>query len=182
MTKQLLILRKWWAILLQGIVLVLFSLFVFKYPEGVLVTLSLWLGILVLAAGLTGILVWKAGEKPEREYLPLVLSILVFTMGILMIIFASTTLKILTVVFGLWCLVTGIMLIKHGWSLKANSSMGLVLVIVGVLSVVGALFVIFNVSVGAAVIGFYLGLQVLITGISLILLSVAKKMISVQSK
>jgi uncharacterized membrane protein HdeD (DUF308 family) len=180
MTQQLLVLRKWWAILLQGIFLIFFSIFIFNYPEEVLITLSLWFGILVLIAGLTGILVWKAGSNKDREYLSLIVSILIFALGLLMVIFAATTLKVFTIVFGLWCLVTGILLIKQGWALKANNSMGLVLVIVGVLSIVGALFVIFNVSVGAAVIGFYLGIQVLITGISLILLSVAKKMVAIQ--
>lgn len=176
MTKQLLILRKWWAILLEGILLILFSVFIFKNPGEVITALALWLGIAVVVAGLIGIFMWNSDTKKERDYMILIASILAFTLGLLMVFNVISILKILTVIFGLWCLLTGVLLIKHGWLLKNNNNLGLVMVIVGILAIVAALFIMFNASFGAVVLGTYLGLQVLFTGIALILLSVAKKM------
>ena len=85
--------------------------------------------------------------------------------------------KILTVIFGLWMLVTGVLLAQSGWSLKRENSFGWAMVIAGVLSVVAALMIIFNVGTGAVGISTLLGLQVLLTGIALVLLSFAKKVV-----
>ena len=87
------------------------------------------------------------------------------------------TMKTLTVIFGLWVLISGILLLKYGWSLKDEHSIGWVMVIAGVLSAVAAVMIIFNIGTGAVAISTLLGLQVLITGIALVLLSFAKKMV-----
>jgi uncharacterized membrane protein HdeD (DUF308 family) len=83
--------------------------------------------------------------------------------------------KTLTLLFGVWVFVSGIFLLRVGWSLKDNNSIGWVMVITGVLSVMVAVMMLFNIGIGAVAISTLLGLQVLLTGISLILLSFAKK-------
>ena len=51
------------------------------------------------------------------------------------------------------------------------------MVIAGILSVVAAVMIIFNIGTGAVAISTLFGLQVLLTGIALVLLSFAKKMV-----
>ena len=55
--------RKWRVLLLQGILLIILSIYIFQNPVVVLTGISLWSGLVVLATGLLGII----ADKPERE-------------------------------------------------------------------------------------------------------------------
>ena len=144
----------------------------------VLAGISLWFGVLVLAAGLLGIIAWLAADKPEREGMSLFWSILTAAFGLLMLLHLLATMKTLTVIFGLWMLVTGLLLVQSGWSLRSKNSFGWIMVIAGVLSAVAAVMMVFNIGTGAVGISTLLGLQVLLTGIALVLLSFVKKVVA----
>jgi uncharacterized membrane protein HdeD (DUF308 family) len=175
MLQQLL--RKWWVILLQGILLVALSFYIFTNPAAALAGISIWFGTIVLVTGLIGIMGWLFGDKKDRESMSLLWSVLTFAVGILMLLHLLATAKILTVVLGIWVLVSGILLLQNGLLLKNNNYGGWIMIILGVLSAVVALMMIFDISTGAVAITSLLGLQVLVTGISLMLLSLAKKML-----
>ena len=51
-------LKKWWMILLQGILMVILGIFIFKNPAEVLAGISLWFGIIILITGVIGIFAW----------------------------------------------------------------------------------------------------------------------------
>ncbi len=173
-----LLFRKWWLILAQGILLVILAFYIFQNPLEVLAGISLWFGILVLASGLLGIIAWLATEKTEREGMSLLWSSLTAAFGLLMLLKLLATMKILTVVFGWWMLLTGLHLVESGWSLRSRSSFGWAMIIAGVLSVVAALMMVFHLGTGAIGISTLLALQVLLTGLALILLSFAKKIVA----
>jgi uncharacterized membrane protein HdeD (DUF308 family) len=105
-------------------------------------------------------------------------SILTAAFGLLMLLHLLVTMKTLTVIFGLWMLVTGLLLVQSGWSLKSRNSFGWIMVIAGVLSAVAAVMMVFNIGTGAVGISTLLGLQVLLTGIALVLLALVKKMVA----
>ena len=173
-----LLFRKWWVVLLQGILLIVLSIYIFQNPVAVLAGISLWFGLLVLAAGVLGVIAWLAADKPEREGMSLLWSILTAAFGLLMLLHLVVTMKTLTVIFGLWMLVTGLLLVQSGWSLRSKNSFGWIMVIAGGLSAVAAVMMIFNIGTGAVGISTLLGLQVLLTGIALVLLSFAKKVVA----
>jgi uncharacterized membrane protein HdeD (DUF308 family) len=133
--------------------------------------------IIGFAAGLLGIIAWLAADKSEREGMSLFWSILTAAFGLLMLLHLLVTMKTLTVIFGLWMLITGLLLVQSGWSLRSKNSFGWIMVIAGVLSVVAAVMMIFNIGTGAVGISTLLGLQVLLTGIALVLLSFTKKIV-----
>jgi uncharacterized membrane protein HdeD (DUF308 family) len=105
-------------------------------------------------------------------------SILTAAFGLLMLLHLLVTMKTLTVIFGLWMLVTGLLLVQSGWSLKSRNLFGWIMVIAGVLSAVAAVMMVFNIGTGAVGISTLLGLQVLLTGIALVLLALVKKMVA----
>ena len=172
-----LLFRKWWGILLQGILLIILSVFIFNNPVEVLAGISFWFGLIVVAAGILGIIAWFAADKAEKEDMSLLWSILTAAFGLLMLFNLMATMKTLTILFGLWVLVSGILLLKYGWTFKEDHSIGWIMVITGVLSIVVAIMIIFNIGTGAVAISTLLGLQVLFTGIALVLLSFAKKIV-----
>jgi uncharacterized membrane protein HdeD (DUF308 family) len=53
-----LLFRKWWVVLLQGILLIILSVYIFQNPVAVLTGISFWFGLVVLATGLLGIIGW----------------------------------------------------------------------------------------------------------------------------
>jgi len=169
--------KKWWLILLQGILLIVLSFYIIKNPAGVLAGISFWFGLMVLTAGLLGIIAWLASSKAERENMSLLWAIVTFVLGLLLLFNLLATMKTLTVIFGLWCLLSGLFLLNTGWSLKKINSTGWVMVIAGLLCVVAAVMMITNIGSGAIAISTLLGLQLLFAGIALVLLSLAKRMV-----
>jgi uncharacterized membrane protein HdeD (DUF308 family) len=172
-----LLFRKWWVVLLQGILLIILSIIIFNNPVPVLAGISLWFGLLVLAAGGLGIIGWLAASKPEREDMSFLWSILTAAFGLLMLFNLLVTMKTLTVIFGIWILVTGLHLVQNGWQFKNKNSLGWLMIIIGAIAVVVAIMMIFNIGTGAVAVSTLLGLSVLLTGIALVLLSFAKKML-----
>jgi uncharacterized membrane protein HdeD (DUF308 family) len=169
--------KKWWLILLQGVLLIVLSFYIIKNPAAVLAGISFWFGLMVLAAGLLGIIAWLASSKTERESMSLLWAVLTFAFGLLLLFNILATMKTLTVIFGLWCLLSGLFLLNTGWSLKKVNSTGWVMVIAGLLCVVAAVMMITNIGSGAIAISTLLGMQALFAGIALVLLSFAKRMV-----
>src|SRR4051812_1944080 len=129
-----LLFRKWWVILLQGILLIVLSIYMFNNPAAVLAGISLWFGLILLATGLVGIISWWAADKEDREDMSLLWSVLTVVFGLLILFNLLAAMKILTIVFGFWILLSGAWLLRTGWSLKGNFRGGWAMVIIGVLS------------------------------------------------
>jgi uncharacterized membrane protein HdeD (DUF308 family) len=169
--------RKWWLILIQGIILIILSIYIFNHPLDILAGISVWFSILVLAAGVIGIASWIMADREGREVISFLWSLATVILGIIMLLNLMATMKILTVIFGLWMLVTSLHLIESGWPMRVENALGWVLVGAGILSAVAAVMIIFNLASGAIGISTLLGIQTLLSGIALILLSFAKRML-----
>lgn len=177
MSALQLIFRKWWVIALQGVLLIILSVYIFRNPVAMLAGISFWFGVLVLATGLLGVVSWLVADKQGRTDLPLLWSILTAAFGLVMLSNMLATMKTVTVIFGLWMLITGLHLARSGWSLKNQYPSGWFMVGVGALSATAAIMMIFNLGTGAVGVSTLLGIQVMLTGIALILLSLAKRVL-----
>jgi uncharacterized membrane protein HdeD (DUF308 family) len=173
-----LLFRKWWVVALQGLLLIILSLYIFQNPVAVLAGISFWFGVVVLATGLLGVVSWLVADTSERSALSLVWSIVTAVFGLLVLGNMFATMKAITVIFGLWMLLTGLQLAHSGWSLRSRSALGWVMLSAGVLTAATAVTMIFNVRAGAVGIGTLFGLQVMLAGIALVLLSFAKKVLA----
>jgi len=170
--------RRWWVLLIQGILLILLAILIFNNPIDVLAGLSIWVGILILFAGIAGVFAWFGADKDERESGSLLWSIITLLFGIFLLSNLLVTMKTLTILFGVWLLIGGIHLIRSGLALRREtSSPGLLIIVTGVLAVIVSLATIFNIGTGAVTISILLGLQMLLIGIAFAILGIAKKMI-----
>jgi len=170
-----LIFRKWWVVLLQGVLLILLSLYIFRNPAEVLAGVSLWIGVLICISGVLGLLSALGPDGSENRGLLIVWSILTAVFGFLLLTNVLATMTILTVFFGVWMLAGGIRLSVAGWAHKDTTPFGWIVTIAGIFSVVAGITAIFNLGTGAVGISIILGVQVLIAGIGLIVLSLVKK-------
>ena len=175
MSQQLF--RKWWVLLLQGILLIILSVYIFNNPVEVLAGISFWFGLMVLVSGALGIIGWLAAGKEERENMSMLWSLLALVFGILMTTHLLGTAKIITVVLGWWFVLAGVLLFNIGWAVKKANSGGWLAVLAGVFSVIAGIMIVFDIGSGAVAVSTLVGLQVLFSGIALIVLAIAKKSI-----
>lgn len=174
--------KKWWVILIQGILMFILGIFIFKNPVEVLAGISLWFGIIILLTGITGIFGWIFGGKESRESSSLIWSIISVIFSLFVLFNLLVAMKAITIIFGIWVLMTGFHLISSGWALKKESGIGWFILIAGILAAIAGLSMIFNIGSGAEGVATILGLSVLLSGIGLIILSFIKKAIASKVK
>jgi uncharacterized membrane protein HdeD (DUF308 family) len=169
------ILKKWWVILIQGILMIILAFLVINNPISTLAGISLTIASLVLLIGVLGIVWWFSAPKDDRETSTLIWSIVTAVIGILMAAKLGLTMITVTVLFGVMLLANGYHLVKNGWANREIGGQAWLVIIVGVLSLVCGLMSVFNIGLGAITISVMLGYQILLAGIALIALAFLKK-------
>jgi len=167
--------RKWWIIFLQGVLLIIISFIFFTNPAEVLAVISFWVGLLTLIIGIMGLAGYFMMDKNERENSSLLWSIATLLFGILLIGNLGLTMKLITVLFGIWILMTGIWLTTAGWEYRRNGAPGWLMLIAGVLSIIAGVAIVFDVKIGAVWISTLLGVQTLLAGLGLVTLAFIKR-------
>lgn len=170
-----LIVRKWWVVLLQGILLLFLSLFIFRNPATVLSGVSIWMGLLIFISGVVALLTTFANDKSENKALLFLWSALTIAFGFLMLTNILVTMKAITVLFGIWMLVGGLRFLAAGWFIRSENSLGWVVILTGIFSIIAAVMVMTKLGTAAIGISVLLGTQVLVAGIALIILAFIKK-------
>jgi uncharacterized membrane protein HdeD (DUF308 family) len=61
------ILKKWWVILIQGILMIILAFLVINNPISTLAGISITIASLVLFIGVLGIVWWFSAPKDDRE-------------------------------------------------------------------------------------------------------------------
>jgi len=166
--------RKWWVSLIQGIILIILSIYIFNNPLDALKGISVWIGLLILFTGLVGIISWMAADRDKREYSSLLWSFLTIVFGIVMLLNLFATTRIVEIFFGLWMVFLGLHFIEDGLVFKKHQSFRWVTVIAGVICIIAALVLIFDLGTGIGV-SLFIGVQILLAGIALVIVSFARK-------
>ena len=160
---------------MQGILLVILSIYVFNNPEATLLMLTFYLSLLVLLAGLIGVLAWLAGTEERRDKLSLTWALVSLLFGILLLARMGFAMNLLTNLVGIWMILTGLWIGRQGISNMETNTLGIVAVLTGLVSVITGIIVIFNIGAGAVAVSTVLGIQLLFAGIGLIMLGIVKK-------
>jgi len=168
------IIRKWWVAMIQGIALIILSIYVLNNPLNALKGISVWIGVLIFFTGMVGIISWFFADRGEREYTSLLWSLLTIVFGVLMLtnLFAST--RIIKILFGLWMVFLGLHFIESGLIFKKHQPFRWTTVIAGLICIFAAVVLIFNLGTGAGA-SLFIGVQMLLGGIALIIISFARK-------
>ncbi|HEY6506347.1 MAG TPA: DUF308 domain-containing protein [Chitinophagaceae bacterium] len=167
--------RKWWVILLQGILLIIISFIFFNNPVEVLTVISFWVGLLILTAGALGLIGYLLLGKEERENSVLWWSLATLVFGILSVSKLGLTMKVITVLFGIWILIVGFWLFTAGWEHRKSGGSGWLMLLAGIFSIASGIAVIFDLATGAVWISTLLGIQALLAGLGLIILALIKR-------
>jgi uncharacterized membrane protein HdeD (DUF308 family) len=169
---------KWWVLLVQGIFMVLLSIIIFKNPDAVLAAVAFWLGVLVIAIGVFGLIAYFANGKANRDVFSIIGSSAVLLVGIIMVSKMDITMKAITILFGILVATIGVVLIYGSWKEKTKWTYWWIIASIGGIALILGIKSIFDVYSGAQGISVIIGISVLLSGIGLIFLSFLKKKIS----
>ncbi len=174
----------WWVTLIQGILMLALSILIFNNPGALLLTLALWLGCIVIASGIYGVIAYFATSKNNRSLINLLGSIAMVIVGFMMLMKMIISMMAITIAFGSMVAVIGIGLIAGSWNAKKHFSMWWLTALLGIAVLVTGIDSIINVQSGAESISSLLGISVMLSGFGLISLALLKRKIvkAVQAK
>ncbi len=164
--------RNWWAMLVKGILAVLFSIVAFRSPAVTLALLVLAFGVYALLDGLFSLAVAITGwSHRENRWLLLLEGLIGIGAGIVTLRATALTAVALAIFIAAWALSTGVLKIITAIRLRKEISNELWLGLSGAASVIFAFLVMLNPLAGAIAIVWLIAWYALIMGGLLIVLS-----------
>lgn len=174
MTRAGKVVRRWWLLLVLGILIFAAGIVVFCYPAESYVALSVLFGVLLLLSGVSELVVSLGSRNyfMMRGY-SMVGAILDIFLGIFLCSYPQVTLVVLPIVLGIWLLYHSFMIIGFGGDLSSFRLPGSGWTIFGgvMMLVLGLLMVIMPLTVGVAAIAAVTGVAFVVTGVLVIALS-----------
>jgi uncharacterized membrane protein HdeD (DUF308 family) len=159
----------WWALALRGLVAVLFGLLTFILPGITLVTLVLLFGAYALADGIFNVIAFF--RVASHQWALLVEGVIGIIAGILTFALPAITAIVLLYLIAFWAIFTGIFEIIAGIRLRKAITNEWLLLVMGVLSVLFGVLILFAPGAGALAIVLWIGAYALVFGVFLLALA-----------
>jgi uncharacterized membrane protein HdeD (DUF308 family) len=159
----------WWALALRGLVAVLFGLLTFFLPSITLVTLLLLFGAYALVDGIFNIAAFF--RIASHHWALLIEGVIGIIAGIVTFAWPGITALILLYVIAFWAIFTGIFEIIAGIRLRKFLTNEWLLLVMGAVSLVFGLLILFAPGAGALAIVLWIGAYALVFGAFLLALA-----------
>jgi uncharacterized membrane protein HdeD (DUF308 family) len=159
----------WWALALRGLVAVLFGLLTFFLPGITLVTLVLLFGAYALVDGVFNVIAFF--RVASHQWALLVEGVVGIIAGVLTFAWPAITAFALLYLIVFWAILTGIFEIVAGIRLRKTIANEWLLLLMGFLSLLFGLLILFAPGTGALAIVLWIGAYALVFGIFLLALA-----------
>jgi uncharacterized membrane protein HdeD (DUF308 family) len=159
----------WWALALRGFAAVLFGLLTFFLPGITLVTLVLLFGAYALVDGIFNVIAFI--RVASHQWALLVEGVIGILAGVLTFAWPSITALVLLYLIAFWAILTGIFEIVAGIRLRKVATNEWLLLVVGILSFLFGLLILFAPGAGALAIVLWIGAYALVFGVILLALA-----------
>ena len=161
--------KNWWLMAINGAIAILFGIFALFVPEGTIIVIAKYFGIVVLIGGLIILVGAIRNIKIKQSYaLMMTEAIISIAIGIIILVFTKETIEIFMILIGLWAVIVGITLLVLLANIKEGTHDKYVILFSGVLSVIFGVVVLFNPFTMAAVLTIIVGIAALILGLFMI--------------
>jgi uncharacterized membrane protein HdeD (DUF308 family) len=161
--------RNWWALALRGLVAVLFGLLTFLLPGITLVTLVLLFGAYALVDGVFNVIAFF--RVASHHWAFLIEGVVGIIAGILTFAWPAITAIVLLYLIAFWAIFTGVLEIVAGIRLRKAITNEWLLILMGVLSLLFGVFILFAPGAGALAIVLWIGAYALAFGVFLLALA-----------
>jgi uncharacterized membrane protein HdeD (DUF308 family) len=162
----------WTVVLGLGVGLLILGILMMVYPEPTLKIVVWLIGAVALFFGIFAIISYFTAKAEEKNLGWLMLGLVGISFGIIILVYPDITVKFLMFLWGLWLIITGIVMLFAGLMAKDMKDTRWLMVLGGLLSlIVGSIFVI-NPYDGAVVLVWVIGLFTVIYGIIFVVLGI----------
>ena len=161
--------RNWWALALRGVAAVLFGLLTFFLPGITLVTLVLLFGAYALVDGIFNVVAFFRVASHHSAFL--IEGVIGIITGILTFTWPAITAIALLYLIAFWAMFTGVFEIVAGIRLRKAIANEWLLLLMGTLSALFGLLILFAPGAGALAIVLWIGVYALMFGIVLLALA-----------
>jgi uncharacterized membrane protein HdeD (DUF308 family) len=161
--------KNWWALALRGLVAVLFGLLTFLLPGITLVTLVLLFGAYALADGILNVIAFF--RVASHHWALLIEGVIGIIAGILTFAWPAITAIVLLYLIAFWAIFTGVFEIIAGIRLRKAITNEWLLLVMGVLSLLFGVLILFAPGAGALAIILWIGAYALVFGVFLLALA-----------
>ena len=161
--------KNWWALALRGVAAVLFGLLTFFLPGITLVTLVLLFGAYALVDGLFNIGAFF--RVASHHWALLIEGVIGVIAGILTFMWPAITAITLLYLIAFWAIFTGVFEIVAGIRLRKAIANEWLLLLMGVLSTLFGLLILFAPGAGALAIVLWIGVYAVMFGIVMLVLA-----------
>ena len=159
----------WWALALRGLVAVLFGLLTFFLPGMTLAILVILFGAYALVDGIFNVVAFF--RVASHHWALLVEGVLGIIAGVITFAWPAITAIVLLYLIAFWAIFTGIFEIIAGIRLRKVITNEWLLLVMGVLSLLFGVLILFAPGVGALAIVLWIGAYALVFGIFLLALA-----------
>ena len=169
------IIKKWWLLLIAGILCIVAGICVFAFPIESYVTLAVLFGILMLLTGAAQLIISStSGNYLMMKGYFIVGGILDVILGIFLCVYPGVSLFVLPILMGLWMLYHSFIIISFGADMDSfRLSGGGMLTVFGILLLILSIFVLVDpFSVGIATVLFVAGAGLILLGLMFCSISV----------
>jgi len=161
--------RRWWALALRGVIVVLFGLLTFFIPGITLISLVLLFGLYAILDGIFDIV--SAMKAPGHHWPLLVEGIVGIVAGLVTFMWPAITAMVLVYLIAFWAILTGLLEIVAGIRLREVIANEMLLILMGVISTLFGILIIIFPGAGALAIIIWIGAYAMVFGIILIALA-----------
>jgi uncharacterized membrane protein HdeD (DUF308 family) len=161
--------KNWWALALRGVVAVLFGVLTFILPGISLLTLVLLFGAYALLDGMFNVAAFF--RLAAHHWALLIEGVVGILAGIVTFAWPAMTAIVLLYVIAFWAIFTGVLEIVAGIRLRKVLAHEWLLLLIGVLSLLFGLFILFAPGAGALAIVLWIGAYALVFGVFLLALA-----------
>lgn len=169
--QELILAQEWWAILLEGIVALVFGILVLALPGITLAVLVIFFGAFVFVDGIFALVALSQAEK-GRRWMLILQGVCGIAVGIITLVLPGITIVVLLMLIIAWVLVTGIFKLIAAFKLPAGAEGKWLLGLSGFFSVlIGVLLFSLPIWEELILVCFLIGLYAIFAGITLFTLA-----------
>lgn len=163
--------KHWWAILIRGIVAVLFAFLAIFATGFTLNILLIFLGIYLLLDGLFAVIGSLSATDHKNWWMLLLEGLISIGAGVIVFVWPGITLLILVYLVAIWAIITGIFEFLASLSATWAQPGKIFLGVVGVLSVILGIVIFLNPLFSLTAVVWLIGIYALVIGLALIFFS-----------
>jgi len=160
--------RSWWLLMLRGVCAILFCIFAFAWPSTTLLTLILFWGAYALADGIFSLGSAFFGGSPAPRWWLILVGLAGLAAGVLTFMWPGITGLILLLWIAVWAIVTGVLQIAGGISLRREITGEWVLIASGLLSLAFGVLMVVHPGAGAIALLWVIGGYAIAYGVLLV--------------